>query len=87
MFHSPRQRVPQASVNVTPRLTLSAAVVEGVLFIIKRKPVHSAGTLPRRPEAVSAFLHIDDKITGVKKNGFREGTQAKRKKIVAADVE
>ncbi|CAI2169739.1 19143_t:CDS:2 [Funneliformis geosporum] len=86
------QRVPQVSVNVTQKPTLYAAVVEGVLFIIKRKRVLSVDIPPQRREAVNNWSEKGKrrKTTGTGrmrylkhvsrrfKNGFRENTQAKK---------
>ncbi|CAG8456459.1 6025_t:CDS:2 [Acaulospora morrowiae] len=93
-----KQRVPQASVNVTQRLTLSAAVVGGVHSITKRKLAHNAAIPPRRPEAVNNWSEKGKrrKTTGTGrmrhlkhvyrrfKNGFREGAQAKKQVTPAA---
>ncbi|CAG8575826.1 16382_t:CDS:10 [Funneliformis mosseae] len=70
---SKEQRVPQVSVNVTQKPTLYAAVVEGVPFIIKRKPVHSADIPPQRREAITGAKKANAERQQFEKDALFEG--------------
>ncbi|KAG2184930.1 hypothetical protein INT43_000843 [Umbelopsis isabellina] len=87
-----RPRVPPRSVSVTPSRTLSADVAETVLSTTKRRLALPAVILPprsvpvinwsvkakrRKTTGTGRMRHLKD-VSRRFKNGFREGTQAKK---------